>query len=182
MNDDANPSTPIHTQSRRKLLTGIVMGLGTLAASSEAWARQQSPAKQTAGTAASSTSTSLHYQADFKPGPQRIYEALLDSKQFAAFTGVPAEIDAKAGGAFSLFGGQIQGRNVELITNQRIVQAWRPASWTPGVYSIVKFELQPHDSGSRLVLDHTGFPEGLADHLNSGWHTHYLDTLQKFFA
>jgi activator of HSP90 ATPase len=158
------------------------MGLGALAAGSESWARQQPPAKETTGTAASSMHTSLHYQEDFKVSPQRIYEALLDSKQFAAFTGVPAEIDPKAGGAFTLFGGQILGRNVELITRQRIVQAWRPASWAPGVYSIVKFELQPHDSGSRLLLDHTGFPEGLADHLNSGWHTHYLNTLQKFFA
>jgi len=105
----------------------------------------------------------------------------LDPKQFAAFSGMPAEIDANAGGAFSLFGGQIVGRNVELITSQRIVQAWRPAHWTPGVYSIVKFELKPNGSGSTLVLDHTGFPEGLADHLDSGWHEHYLSALQKYF-
>jgi activator of HSP90 ATPase len=182
MKTNANPAMPVDLQSRRKLVAGIVIGLGALTAHSKAWARQQPPAKETTGTAANSSATSLHYQADFKPGPQRIYEALLDSKQFAAFTGVPAEIDAKAGGAFSLFGGQILGRNVELITNQRIVQAWRPASWTPGVYSIVKFELLPRDSGSTLLLDHTGFPAGLADHLDSGWHTHYLDTLQKFLA
>jgi len=45
----------------------------------------------------------------------------------------------------------------------------------------VKFELKPNGSGSTLVLDHTGFPEGLADHLDSGWHEHYLSALQKYF-
>jgi hypothetical protein len=35
-------------------------------------------------------------------------------------------------GAFNTFGGLIEGRNVELIPNRRIVQAWRPAHWDPG--------------------------------------------------
>jgi activator of HSP90 ATPase len=56
--------------------------------------------------------TFLHQEVDFKATPQRIHEILLDSKQFAAFTGMPAEIDPKAGGAFSMFGGLIVGRNV----------------------------------------------------------------------
>ena len=38
----------------------------------------------------------------------------------------------KPGGTFKTFGGLIEGRNVELIPGQRIVQAWRPASWDPG--------------------------------------------------
>ena len=36
------------------------------------------------------------------------------------FSGMPAEIDPKAGGAFTLFGGMIVGRNIELITNQDV--------------------------------------------------------------
>jgi activator of HSP90 ATPase len=145
--------------------------------------RAQQPAmKETPGTTANHSRTSLHYHADLKASPQRIYEALLDSKLFAAFTGAPAEIDSRAGGAFSLFGGQIVGRNVELIPDRRIVQAWRPSHWDPGIYSIVKFDLKPRETGATLVLDHTGFPEGLADHLDEGWRMHYLDTLQKYFA
>jgi activator of HSP90 ATPase len=45
------------------------------------------------------------------------------------------------GGAFTLFGGYITGRHVELVPNDRIVQAWRTGGWAPGVYSIAKFEL-----------------------------------------
>jgi uncharacterized protein YndB with AHSA1/START domain len=87
--------------------------------------------------------------------PQRIYEILLDSKQFAAFTGMLANIDPAAGGAFSMFGRVIMGRNIELIPNQRIVQAWRPTRWDPGVYSIVKFELKT--AGKRNDVDSRSF-------------------------
>jgi len=181
MKDILSPNLPVEMRNRRQLVKGLAIVLGALG-SSKAWgSKPQSAMKEIPGTAANKSRTSLHYQVDFKPAPQRVYEALLDPKQFAAFSGMPAEIDANAGGAFSLFGGQIVGRNVELITSQRIVQAWRPAHWTPGVYSIVKFELKPNGSGSTLVLDHTGFPEGLADHLDSGWHEHYLSALQKYF-
>jgi hypothetical protein len=45
------------------------------------------------------------------------------------------------GGAFTLFGGHITGRHIELVPDQRIVQAWRVVDWIPVVYSIVKFEL-----------------------------------------
>ena len=107
---------------------------------------------------------------------------LLDSTQFGAFTGMPADIDPKVGGAFAAFGGQIVGRNVELVPNQRIVQAWRPASWDPGVYSIVRFELKAQHSGAKVVLDHTGFPEGGYDHLTEGWSQHYWAPLKKFLA
>src|ERR1700685_3600940 len=102
--------------------------------------------------------------------------------QFAAFSGMPAEIDPKEGGAFSMFGGMIVGRNVELIPNQRVVQAWRPTHWDPGVYSIVRFELKPRDPETMLVLDHTGFPEGEFDHLEWGWNNHYGETLKKFLV
>jgi activator of HSP90 ATPase len=117
-----------------------------------------------------------------KTSPQRIYEALLDSKRFAAITGAPAEIDSNAGGAFSIFGKLIEGRNIELVTNQRIVQAWRPASWEPGLYSIVRFELKTHNSQTTIILDHTGFPEGDFDHLEWGWNKHYWEPLKKSFS
>jgi hypothetical protein len=46
-------------------------------------------------------------------------------------TGDTAEIQPQPGAAFKLFGGRIEGRNVELAPDRRIVQAWRLASWQP---------------------------------------------------
>lgn len=172
-----------HATTRRQLIAGVVVALGSLAAGSEVRGEsQQQATKDTSSTAANGKRTSLHMEMDYKASPQRIYEALLDSNQFAAFSGMPAEIDRKAGGAFSMFGGMIVGRNVELIPNERIVQAWRPTHWDPGVYSIVRFELTPKGSETTLVLDHTGFPEGDFDSLESGWRSHYEEPLKKFLV
>ena len=183
MSDKDNPQLMKSTPTRRELVAGIAVAFGTLASGGEVWGKtQQQAMKQTPGTAANQTRTSIHEESNLKASPQRIYELLLDSKQFATLTGMPADIDPKAGGAFSMFGGVIVGRNVELVTNQRIVQAWRPTHWGPGVYSIVKFELKPQGAESILVLDHTGFPEGDYDSLDWGWHNHYLGPLKKFLT
>jgi activator of HSP90 ATPase len=131
---------------------------------------------------ANQTRTSIHYEIEFKPSPQRLYEAILDQRQFAAFSGMQATIDPTPGGAFTMFGGLIVGRTVELVINQRIVQAWRPAHWDQGIYSIVHFEFKPRAAETTLIFDHTGFPVGEYDHLDWGWHNHYWNPLKKFSA
>jgi activator of HSP90 ATPase len=183
MNETEKRTASANTSTRRQMIAGLGIALGGLAAGTELWANTPPQAMKPApGTATNQTRTSLHQEVAFRATPQRIYEVLLDSKQFAAFTGLPAEIDPKPGGAFKMFSGMIVGRNVELIPDQRIVQAWRPASWGPGVYSIVKFELKPQGSGVLVVLDHTGFPERDFDGLTSGWPERYWEPLKKFLA
>ena len=131
--------------------------------------------------AQSDKSITIHQEIEFNASPQQLYEALLNSKQFTEFSGRPAEINREVGGAFSLFKGHIIGRNMELIPNERIVQAWRVVTWPEGAYSIVRFELKPQGSGTHLVFDHVGFPEGLHDHLAEGWEENYWSLLKKYF-
>jgi activator of HSP90 ATPase len=173
--------------TRRQALTGTAAGIALSVSRLPALARQPASAQQPSmeqkpSTQANAMRTSLHQEIDLKATPERIYSVLLDSKHFAAFTGMPATIDPSPGGAFHTFGPLIEGRNVELIAHQRIVQAWRPTYWDPGVYSLVHFELKASSDRTTLVLDHTGFPEGDFDHLDSGWYTRYWDPLKKYLA
>jgi activator of HSP90 ATPase len=133
-------------------------------------------------TSDTAKSITIHEEIDFAASPQRVYEALLDAKQFTAFSGRTAEINREVGGAFSLFNGHIIGRNLEVVPNQRIVQAWRVVTWPEGAYSIARFELKPEEIRTRLVFDHIGFPEGLHDHLAAGWDENYWSLLKKYFA
>lgn len=128
-------------------------------------------------------SAAIHQEIEFDAPPKRVYQALLDAKQFSQFSGgAPAEIDAKEGGAFSCFGGMISGRNVELRENQRIVQAWRAGNWPEGVYSIANFELSATGAGSKLSFSHNGFPETMREHLDGGWHKMYWEPLKRLLA
>lgn len=126
-------------------------------------------------------SITIHQEIDFNVSPQRVYDALLDPKQFTEFSSRPAEISRDVGGAFSLFKGHIIGRNLELVPNQRIVQAWRVVTWPEGAFSIARFDLKPQGSGTHLVFEHLGFPEGLHEHLAQGWEENYWSLLKKYF-
>jgi activator of HSP90 ATPase len=185
MDEGKNSYALVGVPTRRKLIAGVVAALGGLAAGPCVWGQAQAnqdSMKEAQSTGVEGLLTYLHQEIDLKSSRQRIYDALLDSKEFAAFTGAPAEINRDAGGTFSLFGGLIVGRNVELVPKQRIVQAWRPASWEPGLYSLVRFELKEWGQQTKVVLDHTGFPEGSFRHLNPGWYAHYWEPLKKFVA
>lgn len=167
--------------TRRRAITGLAVALGALSGGRMLQGKPEKMAEQES-TGVEGLLTYLHQEVDIAAAPARVYEALLDSKQFAAFTGLPAEINREVGGAFSMFGGRIVGRNVELVKDARIVQAWRPANWDPGVYSLVKFELKQVDARTTVVLDHTGFPEGSFRHLNPGWYQRYWEPLKKYLV
>ena len=128
-------------------------------------------------------SSDIHLEIAINAPPKRIYDTLLDAKQFSAFTGgAPAVIEPTEGGAFSCFGGHIEGRNVELKPGKRIVQAWRAKTWSEGLYSIVRFELSKSASGTTLVMDHSGVPEAALEHMTAGWTKMYWDPLKKHLA
>src|SRR5215467_3866477 len=120
---------------------------------------------------------SIHQEPVFQASRKRVYDLLLTAREFdrvvrqsdaAKSMGLqikPATISSAPGGIFSLFGGQITGRQIELTVNELIVQAWRSASWPAGVYSIVTMTLVNQDQGTKIVFDHVGFPVGQAEHL-----------------
>src|SRR5262245_30066335 len=127
--------------------------------------------------------TTIHHEVVLPATPARVYAVLTDDKQFAAATGDrPAEIGAGEGAAFSLFGGAIHGRHVELVPGERIVQAWRVKMWPPGMYSIVQFTLTSEAAGTRLAIDHAAYPAEQHEHLSGGWVVNYIETLSRYLS
>lgn len=65
----------------------------------------------------------IHQEVRFAAAPSRVYRALIDSAEFARFSGAPAAISPMIGGVFSCFGSMVFGRHLELLPDRRIVQA-----------------------------------------------------------
>ncbi|HLO12442.1 MAG TPA: SRPBCC domain-containing protein [Pseudoneobacillus sp.] len=127
--------------------------------------------------------TTIHQEIVLKASPTKVYEALTDAQQFSTVTGgAPTEISKEVGGAFTLFGGYIEGRHIELVPGQRIVQAWRPTGWEKGLYSIVRFELIEQGEETLVKFDHTGVPEDQIAHLEKGWGENYWKPLEQFLG
>ena len=110
----------------------------------------------------------------------KVYQALISAEQFSKVTGAPAEMSSDEGGEFSCFGGQITGRQIELIPDERIVQAWRVKAWPEGVFSEVRFDISASGDATTLELTHTGYPDDAAEHLEPGWHKMYWEPLKAY--
>lgn len=125
----------------------------------------------------------IHQEISLDAAPDRVYEAFMDSKQHSEFTGgAETTISNEIGGPFSCHGGQITGRNIELVPGKRIVQAWRADGWEDGLYSVVRMELSEDNGRTSLVLDHTGFPDGAKEMLEQGWNMRYWEPMNRFLS
>ncbi len=125
----------------------------------------------------------IHQEINFENSSQEIFKALTVSKEFAEFTGSAAVINNETGGVFTCFDGMISGITLEVETDKIIVQAWRAANWDPGVYSVIKIELEETaNNQTKLIFDHTGFPEDQASHLEQGWHDRYWEPLRVYLS
>src|SRR5208282_4379516 len=132
MSDKANSTAPASGSTRRQAIAGVAMAIGGLALGlPKTAAATEEEISRTAGA--------IHQEPVFKASRKRVYEALIDTRQFdevVQLSGAmkdmapgskPTEISREVGGAFSLFGGYITGRQIELVPNERVVQAWRVA-------------------------------------------------------
>ena len=130
---------------------------------------------------------SIHQDTLIDATPLDVFTYLTDGDTFAAATGMAAQLEARAGSAFSLFDGRIEGRQIELVPGERVVQAWRfgdahPDVWDPGVYSIVRFTLTAEGDQTRFVVDHEAVPAEWVEHIASGYPSFYAEPMARHFA
>jgi uncharacterized protein YndB with AHSA1/START domain len=178
-----------HNRTRRQVLSLGLCGVGALSVNPALGLEKP-------GDGISRSAETIHQEPFFKASRKRVYDALTVTEQFdrvIRLSGVmqlavmsamkkPTQISQHDGGAFALFGGYIVGRQIELVPNDFIVQAWRVGNWGRGIYSIARFELVEQGDGTKILFDHEAFPSGDAEHLASGWQENYWNPLTKFLA
>jgi len=122
-------------------------------------------------------SVPIHQEATFAATPEGIYEPLTDAAKFSRLVGRRGRGEAAEGAWFSLLGDRPEGRQIELVRHERVVQAWRLTDWEPGVYSIVRFTLTPEGTGTRVVVDQDGHPARRHDHVADCWRWLYFEPM-----
>jgi len=188
------PTESTSTASRRRVARRDFITAGALAIA--AGTARTSLAVAEPNSEISTNEQAIHQKRTFAADRGRVYAALTVEEHFdkiVRLSGVmkadaqasmlhPTKLSSHVGGAFSVFDGYIVGRHVELVPNERIVQAWRVLNWPRGLYSIARFELSEQAGITTILFDHTGFPKGTAEHLASGWQEHYWNPLTKMLA
>jgi activator of HSP90 ATPase len=137
----------------------------------------------------------IHQEIAISASCARVYTALTSAHDFESITRLSDAADLltaahakvtaisnRVGGGFTLFGGYITGRNLDLAPGKRLVQAWRAGGWGPGEYSVVRFDLNSGPDGCRIIFDQRGFPASQGKSLAYGWRVHYWEPLSKFLS
>ena len=122
----------------------------------------------------------IHQEIVFHAPPRAVYEALVDEARHTVYTQGRSSISREAGGTFDCHDGQIVGRQIELVPDRRIVQAWRVAAWPEGMFTLVRFELAAEGDGTRLTMDHWGVPAEQQAHIAGGWQARYWDPMRAY--
>lgn len=111
--------------------------------------------------------------------PEEVYLALTLEHTIRLWTGDTAEMKAEPGTEFSLWDGNIVGKNIEFEPGKKIVQQWYFGDSVEE--SIVTIKLHPDSKGTSLELRHNNIPDDDYDDIIDGWDNIYMGSLQDFY-
>jgi activator of HSP90 ATPase len=114
--------------------------------------------------------------------PEEVYEAYVNPKKHAEFTGSPATGKAKVGGKFTAWDGYISGKYLVLEEGKRVVQEWKTTDWPAGYPpSLVELTLKEKGRKTELEMIHSNTPAEKAEEYAQGWKDYYWKPLKEYF-
>ncbi|MFN0256337.1 SRPBCC domain-containing protein [Pedobacter ureilyticus] len=111
--------------------------------------------------------------------PEEVYLGLTKAQSIQLWTGAEVEFEEEAGTEFSLWDGDIVGKNLEFDPGKKIVQQWYFGEENEP--SIVTIKLHPDKKGTSLEFVQTNIPEEDYKEFTEGINEYYLGGLADFF-
>ncbi len=115
--------------------------------------------------------------------PKALYSLYMDSKKHSLIAGGPCEISAKEGSKYSVHGGYIKGKTLQLVKDKLIVQTWRAQDWDKNEVDST-FIINLEEKGKDVVLHatHANVPDKHAASVAKGWNGHYWNPWKQYIA
>lgn len=107
-----------------------------------------------------------------------VWKALTDMKYIDGWGGGPAKMSDKVGSSFSLWDGDTHGKNIEAVTNKKLVQEWFSGKWSKP--SVATFNLTTDGKTSTIDFVHENVPEEEFNDIEQGWKDYYLGPIKKY--
>ncbi|MDP2632185.1 MAG: SRPBCC domain-containing protein [Candidatus Curtissbacteria bacterium] len=108
---------------------------------------------------------------------QNVWQALIDPVIIDRWGGGPAHMNDKVGTKFTLWGGDIHGKNIKVVKNKELVQDWFGGEWEKP--SMVTFTLLEKGDKTEINLLHEDVPDEEVKDIDEGWKIYYLGPLKK---
>ena len=110
--------------------------------------------------------------------PADLYNALTNPMMIEIWTGESAVMSTEPGSEFSLWDGEIAGRNIEFVPNEKIVQSW---FFGEDSDSIVTIKLHADKQGTNVEVHQTNIPDEAYENIAQGWESDYIGGLKELF-
>lgn len=114
-----------------------------------------------------------------KASPEEVYLALTNPATLQLWTGAPAEMSTEPESEFSLWEGNIAGKNISFEPGKKIVQEWYFGEQEEP--SLVTIILHAHKQGTSAELRHINIPDEAYDDMVEGWEDVYFAALIDFY-
>lgn len=113
-----------------------------------------------------------------KAEPADVYAALTNPFTIELWSGYAAEMPNEAGKEFSMWEGDIEGRILELVPNEKVVQEWYFGDQEQA--SVVTIKIFANGAHSQVDLLHTNIPAEAYEEICEGWTNYYLGAIKDF--
>ncbi|MBF8250205.1 MAG: Activator of Hsp90 ATPase 1 family protein [Candidatus Levybacteria bacterium] len=107
-----------------------------------------------------------------------VWQALVNPKYINAWGGGPVKMNEKKGTKFELWGGDIHGKNIEVVPLKKLVQEWYGGKWEKP--SVVTFTLTKDGNKTKLNLLQTDVPDNEVKDIDDGWKEYYLGPMKEY--
>lgn len=111
--------------------------------------------------------------------PSDVYSALTNPFTIELWSGYPAQMSTEPGSEFSLWDGDISGKNIEFIQDKKIVQEWYFGDQEEK--SIVVITIAPDRENSSVTVEHSNIPDDAFSDIAEGWREYYFEAISSFF-
>jgi activator of HSP90 ATPase len=111
--------------------------------------------------------------------PSDIYSALTNPFTIELWSGYPAVMSDEPGSEFSMWEGDITGKNLEFVQDKKVVQEWFFGDQTEK--SVVTIEIKPDGENSLVTVEHTNIPDDDYAEIAEGWREYYIGAIINFF-
>ncbi len=122
----------------------------------------------------------INQTVTFKASPDAVYEAIMDPKKHAKFSGSKATISRKVGAEFSAYDAYLTGKILELEPDKRIVLSLRheDEGWPKDHHTRATFFFSRIKEGTRLDFTQTEVPEANYADIEEGWRDFYWEPIK----
>ncbi|RLD39466.1 MAG: ATPase [Bacteroidetes bacterium] len=113
--------------------------------------------------------------------PQDVYTALTNPFTIELWTSEKAVMSEEEGAEFSLWNGDIIGKNLTIEAGKNIIQQWYFGDEDEENPSIVNIKLWEVKGGTSVELLHTNIPDEAFENILEGWDNAYFGAIAKLF-